>query len=40
MPDLLKTVTLAGAKEAIIADFLETSGQDVLQETADELLGG
>ena len=30
---------MAGAKEAIIADFLKAFGQDVLQEAADELLG-
>jgi hypothetical protein len=39
MPGLVEAVTLAGAEEAVIADFLETLGQDVLQETTDELLG-
>jgi hypothetical protein len=36
----LETVTLAGAEEAVVADFLESFGQDVLQETADEFLSG
>jgi len=40
MADPVETVTLARAKEAVIADFLEGFGQDVLQETTDELLGG
>ena len=40
MADLGQTMALAGAKEAIVADFLEALGQDVLQETVDELLGG
>lgn len=33
-------MTLTGAKEAVVADFLKAFGQDVLQETTDELLGG
>jgi hypothetical protein len=31
---------LRGAKEAEIADLDEASGQDVLEEAADELIGG
>jgi hypothetical protein len=30
---------LTGGEEAVIADFLEAFGQDVLQEAADEFLG-
>ena len=33
-------MTLTGTEETVIADFLEAFGQDVLQETTDELLGG
>ncbi len=33
-------MTRAGAEEAIVPDFDETFGQDMLQETANELLGG
>jgi hypothetical protein len=35
----LKQVTLSGAEQTVVADFDEAWGEDVLQETADELLG-
>ena len=38
MRQLLPSVAIA--KEAIIADALEPAGEDVKQETTDELLGG
>jgi len=33
-------MTRAGTEEAIVPDFDETLGQDMLQETANELLSG
>jgi hypothetical protein len=36
---LVEAMTLTGAKETVIADFLKTLGQDVLQEATDKLLG-
>ena len=36
----METVTLARAEEAVIANLLKAFGQDMLQEAADELLGG
>ena len=36
----MQPVAVAGTEESIIAHFDETFGQDVLQKTTDELLGG
>ena len=40
VPGQVEPVTLAGGEEAVVANFLEALGQEVLQEAADELLGG
>jgi hypothetical protein len=37
---LVKQKTMRGAEQAVVADFDEAVGEDVLKEAADEFLGG
>jgi len=40
LPDAVKQMPVRGSEQAVVTDFDEAFGQDVLQEAADKLLGG
>ena len=40
LPDLVKQMSVGGGQQAVVTDFDEAFGQDVLKEAADKLFGG